>query len=173
MPASSQLLSGTCRQLLFSPKGGIEGVLLSVKGKTVQVSMGPAEGVALAGLTAPGKRLRLLATADHSPKTADAVHPVYQLQALADGAGQPADWPDADAEGATLKGVVAALHYARHGQPNGVVLDSGQFIHVRPHGMAATALAVGDKVRAVGQLRNTVLGTQMLEARRVNGVDIA
>jgi hypothetical protein len=72
-----------------------------------------------------------------------------------------------------LKGVVAALHYARHGQPNGVVLESGDFIHLRPRGMEQLGLQVGAEVVAHGELRMTVLGTKLLEARELNRVNIA
>ena len=172
MAKQSELISGTCQQLLFSPKGGIEGALVKVKGAVVQVSMRPDAGAALAQITGPGKRLRVLAVADHSPKTADGAHPVYQLEALADAAGQAIEWPDADAANSSVKGVVAALHYARHGQPNGVVLETGEFIHLRPHGMALLGLGVGAKVNAVGTLRMTVLGTRLLEAHQVNRIAI-
>jgi len=72
-----------------------------------------------------------------------------------------------------IKGIVAELHYARHGQPNGVVLETGEFIHMRPHGMAQVGLGVGAKVSAVGEVCMTVLGTRMLEARSVNRMDLA
>ena len=71
MVKQSELISGTCQQLLFSPKGGIEGALVKVKGAVVQVSMHPDTGAALARSIGPGKRLRVLAVADHSPKTSD------------------------------------------------------------------------------------------------------
>ena len=173
MPKSKpELLSGTCQELLFSPKGGIEGLLLKVDGKTVQVSMPPDIGAAMARKTGSGKRLRVLAIADHSPKTAEGVHPVYQYEALADAAGEVIAWP-VEGDGLTLmKGNVARIHYAKHGQPNGVVLESGEFIHLRPHGMAAIGVGVGAKVSAKGELRMTVLGTRMLEAHHANGHDI-
>jgi hypothetical protein len=81
--------------------------------------------------------------------------------------------PDGQAGETTMKGVVQALHFARHGEPNGVILETGEFIHLRPHGMVAAGLDIGSKVTAVGELRMTVLGTRMLEARRVNRVDLA
>ena len=68
--------------------------------------------------------------------------------------------------------MVAALHFARHGEPNGVVLETGEFIHLRPHGMALLGLGVGAAVRAVGELRLTALGQPMLEARQVNRIVI-
>ena len=72
-----------------------------------------------------------------------------------------------------LRNTHQAWHFARHGEPNGVILGTGEFIHLRPHGMVAAGLDVGSKVNAVGELRMTVLGTRMLEARRVNRVDLA
>ena len=52
------------------------------------------------------------------------------------------------------------------------VLETGEFIHLRPHGMAAVGLDIGSKVNAQGTLHTTVLGTRMLEAQRVNRVDL-
>ncbi len=167
-----ELIQGTCLQWLFSPKGGIEGALLKVKGVVVQVSVPPDLGPALMQATGPGRRLRMLAVADHSPKTAQGAHPVYKFESLADATGQALAMPEADASQSTLKGVVAAWHYARHGEPNGVILETGEFVHMRPHGMAATGLDIGSKVTAVGEVRMTVLGTRMLEAHRVNRIDL-
>ncbi|WP_394787375.1 hypothetical protein [Rhodoferax sp.] len=172
MPASQQLISGTCQQFLYSPKGGIEGALIKAKGAVLQISMHPDAGAAFARSTAPGKRLRVLAAADNTPKTKDAAHPVYQFEAFADAEGHALDMAGSDPANTTIKGIVAALHYARHGQPNGVVLETGEFIHMRPHGMAQLGLGIGAKINAVGELRLTVLGTRMLEARQVNRMEL-
>jgi len=172
MANPSEFITGTCLQLLFSPKGGIEGVLLKVKGEVLQVSLNPDAGALFARVTGPGKRLRLLAAADHSPKTTDGAHPVYQFESFADANGQAIESADTDPANTTIKGVVAALHFARHGQPNGVVLETGEFIHMRPHGMALAGLGVGARVSAVGAVRMTVLGTRMLEAHQVNRIDL-
>jgi len=170
MAKPSEVISGTCQQLLFSPKGGIEGALVKVKGKTVQISVTPDLGAALARVTGPARRLRVLAVADHSQKTADGAHPVYKLESLADAAGQAIEWPEFDSADTTIKGVVATLHFARHGEPNGVVLETGEFIHLRPHGMALVGLGIGSKIIAVGKQRMTILGTRMLEAQQVNRI---
>lgn len=169
MAKTIELLKGTCLYLLFSPKGAIEGLLLNAQGRTVQVSMSHNVGNLLAPKVGPGKRLRLLVSLDRSPKTAEAAHPVFELRALADSAGNALPAPN----GLTsVKGVVAWIHYARHGQPNGVVLRTGEFVHLRPDGMSATGLDVGSMVDARGELRTTVLGNRMLEASRVNGYDL-
>ena len=165
MPASPELISGTCQQILFSPKGGVEGALVKRKGSALQLLMHPDAGAALALSTAPGKRLRVLSTADHSPKTRDGAHPVYLFEAFAVANGNATDTASSYPAHTTIRGIVDALHYARHGHPNGVVLETGEFIHMRPHGMAQVGLGVGAKVTAFGELRSTVLGTRMLEAR--------
>ena len=67
---------------------------------------------------------------------------------------------------------VSRVHYAKHGEPNDVVLASGEFIHLCPHGVAAIGLEVSAKVSAQGELRMTILGTRMLEAHHANCSDI-
>jgi hypothetical protein len=172
MAKHTEFVHGTCQQLLFSPKGGVEGALVKMKGAVVQVSVPHDQGAALLQMTRPGRPLRVLAVADHSPKTADGAHPVFKFESFADAAGQAIDGPDMAPGHTTVKGVVGALHFARHGEPNGVILETGEFIHLRPHGMVAAGLDIGSRVNAVGDLRMTVLGTRMLEAHRVNRVDL-
>ena len=172
MAKHTELIRGTCQQLLFSPKGGIEGALVKMKGTVVQVSVPPDKGAALAQVTGPGRQLRVLATPDHSAKTAVAAHPVFKFESFADVAGQAIKVLDREPSETTIKGVVQAWHFARHGEPNGVILETGEFIHLRPHGMVAAGLDIGSKVNAVGELRMTVLGTRMLEAHRVNRIDL-
>lgn len=133
--------------------------------------MPPEIGEVMPLHTSPGKRLRVHAVRDYSPKTLDGVHAVYVFNSLADREGIPIALGD-DAVESSVKGTVARIHYARHGQPNGVVLESGEFVHLRPHGMAAIELAPGAKISARGELRMTILGTRLLEAHHANGYDI-
>jgi hypothetical protein len=170
MAANQEFIVGTLQQLLFSPKGEIEGALLKVKGSTVQLVFGTEGATELMRSKAPGARLRVLAAADRSPKTKGSAHPVYRFECLADAAGLAL--APADPGQATIKGLVTALHFARHGEPNGVILEGGEFIHLRPRGMAQLALEVGSRVIAIGTARGTALGTRMLEARWVNRVEI-
>lgn len=137
--------------------------------------MPPEIGAVMPLHTGAGKRLRLFAVPDVSPKTLDGVHAVYAFESLADREGGSIDLADAAGMAAvpsSIKGIVARIHYARHGQPNGVVLESGEFIHLRPHGMAALDLIPGAKISARGELRMTILGTRLLEAHHANGYDI-
>ena len=173
MTPPTEMLFGTCRQLLFSRDGAIEGCLITVKGKTAQVSMTSEEGSLLSQMIGPGKRMRILATPDLSADAIDAPHPVFCFVALADSQGEPLDMPDIEPGASAISGQVSMLTYAQHGQPNGVVLDTGEFIHVGTDAMRTTALRAGSKVRAVGELRRTLLGSRMLDERLVNGVQTA
>jgi hypothetical protein len=173
MPNISQFIHGKCLQLLFSPKGSVEGVLLKMRGAVVQVSVPGDQSVALAQAAIPGRQLRLLALPDQPSKTDHSTHKVFKFQSFADATGAAISPSEGEPDRISMKGVVTALHYARHGEANGVILDTGAFIHLRPHGMVSTDLDIGSKVNATGTLRMTMLGTRMLEAHRVNNVDIA
>jgi hypothetical protein len=172
MAKESEFISGICQQLLFSPKGAIEGALVKIKGAVVQVTVPAASASALANATGPGKRLRVLAVADNSPKTADGHHPVYLFESFADATGLAIELAAVEPDNTTIKGTVAAMHFAKHGQPNGVILETGEFIHLRPLGMVQAGLAIGSKVNALGTVRMTVLGTRLLEARQVNRIEL-
>ena len=164
----SESLSGTLQQLLFSPKGGIEGLLLEIDSQPIQVSLKSGKPDANVLKDAIGKPIEVIASADHSPKTKDGAHPVYQLDSITKLAGKAYESNGTQ----PIKGVVASIHYAKHGEPNGVILESGEFIHTRPHGMKKLKLHLGSKVVAHGEVRTTVLGTALIEAHEVNRVTI-
>ena len=75
------------------------------------------------------------------------------------------------ADGAS--GTVVRFNYARHGEANGVVLDSGDFVHTRPDGFALLGFEIGMHVEADGESRALVGGAgRVIEARVVNGVPL-
>jgi hypothetical protein len=165
----SEHLCGLLQQLLFSPKGGIEGMMLRVDSRIVQVSMRHDEADAKTLQQAVGQPIELKASVDDSPKARGGTHAVYQLRAIKmlDGKSVP---PKGAAH--AISGVVASIHYAKHGEPNGVVLESGEFIHTRPPGMKKLKLELGAKVTAKGELRMTILGTPLMEAHQINRVTL-
>jgi hypothetical protein len=167
--AKAESLSGTLEQLLFSPKGDIEGLLIKVGAKSVQISMHHATVDARALAGAVGKSIGFTALPDNSPKTKKGVHAVYKLDVITKMAGKAVKF---NSDAPSISGVVANIHFAKHGEPNGVVLRSGEFIHTRPLGMKKLKLEVGSKVVAHGERRMTVLGTPVIEAREVNRVAI-
>jgi hypothetical protein len=162
-------LNGQLQQMLFSPKGGIEGLLLKVDHKLLQVSIEPGSADANVLKDAVGKPIEVIASADHSPKTKGRAHRVYQLDGITTLAGKGfksrAPQP--------IRDVVAHIHFAKHGEPNGVILESGAFIHTRPHGMRKLKLQVGSKVVVRGEVRKTVWGSDLIGAHEVNRVTLA
>jgi hypothetical protein len=168
--AKIETLNGSLQQLLFSPKGGIEGLLITVGSNSVQVSMAQGTADARALAKAVGKPVQLTACADRSPKAnAAAVHAVYKLKRITRIDGRAVK-PNSDP--CPISGRVATVHYAKHGEPNGVMLETGEFIHTRPPGMKKLKLGVGAKVVADGEVQMTVLGTALVEAGKVNGVTL-
>jgi hypothetical protein len=161
-------LSGQLQQLLFSPKGGLEGMLIMTRNEPVQVSMaGTAAVDALS--KAVGRPIEVSAVPDHSPKTKHGAHPVFKLVSITKVGGKMFKSSTGQDR---VKGIVASIHFAKHGEPNGVILESGEFIHTRPHGMKQLKLRIGSKVVAHGERRMTVLGTSLIEAHEVNRVAI-
>jgi hypothetical protein len=163
--ARTQTLSGRLQQLLFSPKGAIEGLLIKVGSNSIQVSMEQSVADVSALAQAAGKAIEVTASPDQSPWTKDGAHPVYKLAVITRVDGKAfKSYGDAH----PISGVVSSIHYAKHGEANGVVLKSGEFIHTRPPGMKKLKLTVGSKVVAYGELRMTVVGTPLFEAHEVN-----
>jgi hypothetical protein len=106
----------------------------------VQVSVPLDKSAALAQVTGCSRQLRVLAVPDHSPKTAKGAHPVFKFESFADVAGQAIKAPDGEPGETTIKGVVQSWQFARQGEPNGVILEAGEFSHLRPHGLVAAGL---------------------------------
>jgi hypothetical protein len=173
MSHHNSFIHGTCQQLLFSSRGRIEGALIETNDGVVQISIPREKAGVLAQLTGPGRPLRVLAVHHRSAKAPAGDHPVFKFQSFADANGQALKRAQAKLPHSTIKGVVSAWHFARNGLPNGMILETGEFVHLRPKGMVAAAVAIGSKLIALGELRTTALGTRMLRAHRVNRVDLA
>jgi hypothetical protein len=64
------------------------------------------------------------------------------------------------------------LNYALHGEINGAVLESGDFVHLKPEGASAVRIKLGMKLEGVGETRPMVNGRSVIEAKEVNGIAI-
>ncbi len=143
-------IAGKFTQTVFSPRGGVEGFLLESNGHALQLVLDKDDekGAALVATLEVGQQV--IATAEDLPpsKKGPGDHPVSAFRKFVsiDGAAPRKVAPEA----AGYTGKVVRLNYARHGAPNGYVLDSGHFIHVRPDGFARLKLKVGDHVSADG-----------------------
>ena len=165
------LIEGRFLHLIYSPQGGIEGVLLDTDAGPAQIVFDHHDeemhqqfesilaGQVLAVEGAPQKP---------SPK-GEGEHPVHGFVRLKSVDGVKAGKPKRS-RGAAYSGVVERFNYARHGAANGVVLDSGDFIHTKPDGMARLKLRIGDHVEADGDAYLLATGRGWaVEATRVNG----
>lgn len=169
--AHGETIEGEFQYPIYSPKGGIEGALLHAGDEPVQLVFEPHGGrgaEAFAGLKA-GERVVVEVSATPASDKGEAQHAVYRFERLVSVNGGHAAKPAGGAK-APFSGIVVRLNFARHGEANGVVLDSGHFIHTRPGGMARLKLGIGDRVQADGEARPLVNGTgQVVEATVVNG----
>lgn len=158
----------------YSPKGDVDGVLLREGERTVQVNIPPHLGIAIA-LTVPAGQ-SVEATVGPEPerhKHPDGAHAVYRLVALKAQGGRTftAAGP-APEKTVRVEGVVSRLNYAKHGEANGVVLEGGDFLHLKPDGMKRVGVGVGQTIRAEGRARLTPLGIRAIEVDVVNGVPL-
>jgi len=72
-----------------------------------------------------------------------------------------------------IEGVVKYLNYTRHGEVNGAVLESGDFVHLGPKGAKLVKLAIGEKLSMVGAAATMGDGHLVIEdPSEVNGVKI-
>jgi hypothetical protein len=166
-----ETIDGEFQYPIYSPKGGIEGALLHVGHDLVQLVFEPHGGPgaeAFSGLKA-GEAVSVEAHAEGPSDKGEAQHAVYRFERLVSVNGKKPAEPTPGAH-APYSGIVVRLNFARHGEANGVVLDSGHFIHTKPDGMAKLKLEVGDRVEADGNARPLINGTgQVVEAAVVNG----
>lgn len=163
---------GLLQDFNHSPKGGIEGFLLRSDGQTIQVNVTPDIG--FAAVRGIGQVVEVTVEPDSDAvKHGKGEHPVYNLVTLTGADGKALIHAGAGAgDVMTVQGIVKRINYARHGEANGVVLESGDFIHLKPEGMKKVELKVGDTVTAEGPVALMPLGQQVIEAKTVNGTSI-
>ncbi|MDQ2774339.1 MAG: hypothetical protein M3Y57_05335 [Acidobacteriota bacterium] len=156
MPNNALRKQGTVQAFNVSPKGAYEGLLLQTKDELIQVNFPQEFAAAMSDLAASAADVQLEVEAQKVD--GHACHPVYRLLNVMNGK--------------EFAGKVTRLNYALHGEVNGAILDSGDFLHVKPQGAAALKLKVGMKVKGTGSTKPMVGGHRVIEADEVNGVRI-
>jgi hypothetical protein len=167
-------LLGRFQHLIYSPRGEIEGVLLAVADGSAQIVFDKhdEEGPLSFERLRAGQQVALEASPAGPSSKGKAVHPVYDFIRLVTVDGERLVKRRV-ATGPAYKGVVVRLNYARHGEPNGVVLDTGDFIHLKPDGMRRLDLKVGDAIEADGDAHLLAAGAGWaVEAASVNGTSL-
>ncbi len=171
-PVAPVTIDGEFRYPLYSPRGCVEGVMLHAGHAAVQLVFEPHGDTAASAFETlrAGTRVRVEAHAMAPSDQGEADHPLYRFEQLVSVEGRAPDRSPRASERAPYSGIVVRLNFARHGAPNGFVLDNGDFIHTRPEGMAELSLGVGDRVEADGDARPLMSGCGVVvEASVVNG----
>jgi hypothetical protein len=161
--------TGTVESLNVSPRGFYEGFLLKTDKGIVQINLPQPESGAFGESLNPGGRV----TAEVEPgePRGEGPHEVYHLVHLLDAKGHVASGQTHGAR--NFAGSIARLNYALHGEVNGAILDSGDFLHLKPEGALALHLEVGMEVKGHGAAKPMVGGHSVIEAEEVNGIAIA
>jgi len=169
-----QSIEGKFQHVFYSPKGKIDGMLMDVEGEAVQVVFDRHDNDSPNAFLSfkPGKLMVVKVTTKSPAIKGVRAHLIYKFIQLVSVAGRKPDKHKSANNGA-CSGNVAYFNYARHGEANGMVLDSGDFIHLNPAAFSMLSLKVGDKVRANGKAHGLHSGTGMiLQATRLNGKNV-
>jgi hypothetical protein len=177
-----QTLKGVVERFNYRPKGGYESVLIESADKLAQVNFPPHMAAEVAKAVATGDQISVVAVAGKSKGD----HSVYRLQKFTTAKGEeivmlkpkpgeqppPGEQPKPGNVG-KIEGVVKYLNYARHGEVNGAVLESGDFVHLGPHGAELVKPAIGQKLSVEGAAATMADGHLVIEhPSAVNDVKI-
>jgi hypothetical protein len=160
--------TGTIEAWNISPKGFYEGFLLKTGKKLSQVNLPKDETHTWGAALHPGDQVAI--EVDPEPAHGELEHAVFRLSRLRTLNGQSFLGHSVGAPRFT--GRIKTLNYALHGEVNGGILDSGDFLHLKPEGARAVALKIGLKVEGHGISKPMVGGHSVIEAEEVNGVAI-
>jgi len=167
---TAKTLKGTIVSFNISPKGVYEGVLVSnTDSEIVQVNFYPEFGAYIGDKLAINEDISWQVTLEEEEK--EAVHPVYSLLRFKNAHGKEI-LLDEEPHDVTTKGTVAQINYALHGEPNGAILDNGDFIHLKPKGFKHAELEVGQKVTVKGELKPSFLEHRVIEVHAINGIEM-
>lgn len=179
MGEAVQVVKGTVKTLNFGPKGEVDALMIEFDGLVVQANIAPEMADHALALVDQAIMIHV----KPEPKVADhprGEHPVFQLTAFTDADGkamifavQPHEPSQPrPTEPSEVSGVVERFNYAKHGEANGVVLDSGDFVHLKPGGMKQFSLKRGEPITAKGRGREKASGGRALDPETINGVAV-
>jgi hypothetical protein len=153
--------NGTIQSLNVSPKGFYEGFLLKTGNASIQINLpkdhhGFGEG--------RGPDTEVAAEVEPEEPRGTPEHSVFRMvRVLGTNRGQQ--------EGSReFSRRIERLNYALHGKVNGGILDSGDFMHLKPEGARAVGLKTGMIVEGKGKTKPMVGGRSVIEAEQVNGI---
>src|SRR5580698_3886704 len=143
----------------ISPKGYYEGFLLKSGKNVIQINLGKEHIAGFADGWPADREISVEVQAEESLGTP--AHQVFRLVRVLGDGGR-------NAENRTFSGRIKRLNYALHGEVNGGVLESGDFLHLKPEGAQAVGLMVGMAVETRGTTKPMPGGRFVIEADEVN-----
>lgn len=168
-PASPHQVSGSGSVVAYNytGHGAIESLMIRTEAGVVQVNIPPESADVLKNFPL-NENVKFEARPEGKPR---GDHAVYKLLSVTNSSGAVLrdNKEDGDKKVAHVEGTVQALNYSRSGEVNGVILDTGDFIHLTPEGAQQINPKVGDKFAADGKTTPSVTGHQAIEAQTVNG----
>ncbi len=150
--------TGIVAALNVSPKGFYDGFLLKTKKETIQINLPGGSDRDGGGDVVPEAGSRLTVDVEPEEPHGEPAHEVFRLVRKHGGH--------------QFAGRIASLNYALHGEVNGGILDSGDFLHVKPHGAKALGLKVGLNVAGFGKTKPMTGDKVVIEAVEVNGIAV-
>lgn len=165
-------VEGRLLQLIYSPRGAIEGVLIESDGIFTQfVTDAEDHALSSAFLHMTKKPLLVLEGTERPPsEKGDSAHTVYDLVRLVSVNGKVSEEEPSENE---VTGTVVRFNYAKHGAPNGVVLDNGDFVHTKPKGFEAMRLKLGQRIHVKGSVSPMECGlARVIEAEQIDGAPL-
>jgi len=167
-------VQGEFQHVIYSPHGTIEGAMVASGNEGIQLIVSDDGAGNVFRHVAPGAVIGATVEFIGWSSSKAGGHRVYQVDSIQSVDGKRPTAGKAPKRKAAYSGQVVRLNYARHGEPNGVVLDSGDFIHLKPEGFKKLKLKIGDTIEVDGD-SHPLDAEQgyVVEAMRVNGKSIA
>lgn len=144
------ILTGEVEGLNFGADGLPVSVMLRIEGGLVQVNFPRRTDPAFACTFEEGR----VATVEALASDRDCGrHPIFEMVAAR----------------RIWTGRVKRIGFARDGEPNGAILESGEFVYLKPSRAREAALAIGDELAVEGTSFVSEIGQVVIEPETLNG----
>ena len=157
--------TGNLETFNLSPKGFYEGFLLRTGKTLIQVNLPKGETETLGNVLTLGAKVTVDVEAAKSRDGAP--HGVFNLIRWHGLDGHPKGKNHGARQ---FSGRIQKLNYTLHGEVNGGILDSGDFLHLKPKAARSVGLKVGMIVEGCGHTKPMDGGHFVIEAEEVNGM---
>jgi hypothetical protein len=165
--APVQTVEGTVDGFNRDPRGRVNSMVIkTAAGKLDQFNLPPDLGDAAMNIAADGQNVTVVGSAERTVGD----RTIYRLSKLTGADGKSAltaPTPGVPEPTETIEGTVRRLNISGHGEVDGALLDTGDYVHTGVE--AGTELTVGGKLSVTGIARPMVGGHRAVEADTVNG----